>query len=192
MFANFREDLGRFLALPGSRGLTRARELALTQGVWAVVVYRFGHWIHTEAPPAIAAPLKLPYLVASKLVEIATGIRVPARARIGPGFYIGHFGSIILHHDTVMGARCSVTTGVTIGSLGGGRDGVPRIGDDVFIGTGAKVLGPITVGDGARIGANAVVVEDVPPGATVVGVPGRVLDRGKLDTKDRSPVTRRM
>src|SRR5262249_26510584 len=148
-------------------------------GVWAIAVYRFGHWVHCEAPRALALPFKLPYLVAQKAVEITTGISIPARATIGPGLYIGHFGGIILHAETVMGADCSLGSGVVIGTLGGGRDGVPRIGDGVFLGAGAKVLGPITIGDGARIGANAVVVEDLPAGATAVGVPAQVKVRRK-------------
>jgi serine O-acetyltransferase len=178
MFESFSADLRHYIALPGpERRLTRLRELLLTQGVWAIAVYRFGHWVHTAAPRPVAAPLKLPYLVAQKLIEITTGIRIPARATIGPGLYVGHFGTIILHADTVMGAGCSVTSGVTIGVVGNGRQGVPRIGDRVAIGTGAKLLGPITVGDGALIGANAVVVDDVPAGATVIGVPARVHEK---------------
>jgi serine O-acetyltransferase len=76
-----------------------------------------------------------------------------------------------------MGERCSLSQGVTIGVLGGPREGVPRIGNDVYIGAGAKVLGDITIGDGAIIGANAVVLSDVPAGATAVGVPARVISK---------------
>ena len=73
-----------------------------------------------------------------------------------------------------MGERCSISHGVTIGVLGGHRPGVPRLGNDVYVGAGAKILGPVTIGDGAIIGANAVVLKDVPAGATAVGVPARI------------------
>ena len=179
MLDDFRADLRHFTGLKGSGDtrLARMRNLLSSQGVWAAAVYRFGLWVHCQAPRPIALPLKLPYLVAQKLVEIATGIRIPARATIGPGLYIGHFGGIILHADTVMGRACSLSPGVVIGVVGGGREGVARIGDGVYLGAGAKVLGPVTIGDGARVGANAVVVEDVPAGATAVGVPARVRTR---------------
>src|SRR5262245_12827903 len=117
MFENFRADLKHFVSLPdpGDTPLRVLRNLLVTQGVWAVAVYRFGRWVHTEAPRAVALPLKLPYLLATKTIEIATGIRLPARATIGPGLYIGHFGGIIVHADTVMGEDCSISPGVTIG-----------------------------------------------------------------------------
>src|SRR5882724_9156099 len=105
------------------------------------------------------------------------GVSLPAHARIGEGLYISHFGNIIVHPDTIMGERCSLSQGVTIGVLGGDGPGVPRIGSDVYIGAGAKILGPVTIGDGAIIGANAVVIDDVPAGATAVGVPARNISK---------------
>jgi serine O-acetyltransferase len=181
MLENFRADLKHFASLgdPGESTSGVFRRMVLTQGVWAVAVYRFGRWVHTDAPRAVALPLKLPYLVATKLIEMATGIRLPARAEIGPGLYIGHFGGIIVHADTVMGENCSLSHGVTVGTRGGGRHEVPRIGDRVYIGAGAKVLGKVTIGHDARVGANAVVLDDVPPGATAVGVPARILSPGE-------------
>jgi len=150
------------------------RSLAETQGVWVIATYRFGQWANDEAPRPLRKIAKAAYLAAFKMVEITTGVSVPAHAQIGKGFYIGHFGNIIIHPDTVMGERCSISHGVTIGVLGGDRPGVPRLGNDVYVGSGAKILGPVTIGDGAIIGANAVVVKDVPAGATAVGVPARI------------------
>ena len=102
IFAAFREDLKRHfdddMSLPA-----KAKTILTTQGIWATAVYRFGQWVYGEAPGPVRAPLKLGYLVASKMVEMTTGISVPASANIGPGFYIGHFGTIIVHPDTVMG-----------------------------------------------------------------------------------------
>ena len=184
MIDELRADIQRYTGLvtePMSR-LRLLRCLAETQGVWAVSAYRFGRWANNEAPRAVRPAAKAAYLALFKFVEMTTGVSVPAHAEIGPGFYIGHFGNIIVHPDTVMGERCSISQGVTIGVLGGARAGVPRIGNDVYIGAGAKILGPVTIGDGATIGANAVVLEDVPAGCTAVGVPARVI--GKKQAKE--------
>ncbi|HWE28826.1 MAG TPA: serine acetyltransferase [Polyangia bacterium] len=177
MLAELRADLERFTSLaPRSIGRLRLlRSLAETQGVWVIAAYRFGQWANDDAPRALRSVAKAAYLATFKLVEITTGVSLPAHARIGKGLYIGHFGSIVIHPDTMMGERCSISHGVTIGVLGGDREGVPRLGNDVYVGSGAKILGPITVGDGAVIGANAVVLEDVPAGATAVGVPARII-----------------
>ena len=177
MLADLRADIERYTSLVREpMGRARLwRSLAETQGVWAVSAYRFGQWANQEAPPPLRTVAKAAYLGAFKLVEILTGVSLPAHAQIGKGLYIGHFGNIIVHPDTVMGERCALSQGVTIGVLGGDRPGVPRIGNDVYIGAGAKILGPVTIGDGAVIGANAVVIDDVPAGATAVGVPARII-----------------
>lgn len=104
-----------------------------------------------------------------------TGISLPASAEIGKGFYIGHFGGIILHSHAKIGENCSIGPGVLIGTRGGGNKGVPIIGRDVYIGVGAKVLGGIKIGDRVKIGANAVVLTNIPDGATAVGIPARIL-----------------
>ena len=181
MLDDLRADIERYTSLvtePIAK-LRMWRSLAETQGVWAIATYRFGRWANREAPRPLRPVAKAAYLALFKAVEITTGISLPMNAQIGRGFYIGHFGGIIVHPDTVMGERCSISQGVTIGVLGGARPGVPRFGDDVYIGAGAKVLGPVTVGDGAIIGANAVVLEDVPAGATAVGVPARIIDKAQ-------------
>ena len=181
MFDDFRADLGRYVTVAGDTvgPLRMARVLLETQGVWALAAYRFGRWSNQRSPRSVRPLAKAAYLVAFKAVEILSGISLPQHADVGPGLYIGHFGGIIIHPDVVMGERCSISQGVTIGVLGGPRPGVPRIGNDVYIGAGAKVLGDITIGDGAIIGANAVVLRDVPPRATAVGIPARVLPRDR-------------
>ena len=177
MLADLRTDLERFTGLvtePMGR-LRTWRSLLEAQGVWVVATYRFGQWANDEAPRPLRPVAKALYLALFKAVEITTGVSLPAHARIGKGFYIGHFGNIIIHPDTVMGDHCMISHGVTIGVLGGERGGVPRLGNDVYVGCGAKILGPVTIGDGAIVGANAVVLEDVPAGATAVGVPARII-----------------
>jgi serine O-acetyltransferase len=180
MFDNLRADLARYFAYtdgpPVSRA-SRVKSLLGTQGVWAIATYRFGRWTYGAAPRAVRPLCKLAYQLAAKGVELATGIQIPASARIGKGLYIGHFGGIVVHPETVIGERCDLAHGVTIGVLGGPRPGVPRIGNGVYLASGCKVLGAITVGDGATVGANAVVLKDVPAGATAVGVPARVVEK---------------
>ena len=108
------------------------------------------------------------------------GIELPFRAEVGPGLYIGHFSGIVVHYKSTIGKNCSLLQGVTIGRIyRGKRKGVPTIGDNVFIGAGAVVLGKVKVGNDVAIGANCVVVEDVPDGAVVAGIPGKVIsDKG--------------
>jgi len=88
---------------------------------------------------------------------------------------VGHFGHIILHSDVKMGKNCSIGPGVIIGTRGLSGQGVSIIGDNVYIGVGAKILGEIKIGNNVKIGANAVVLEDVPDGATVVGIPAKIV-----------------
>jgi len=109
---------------------------------------------------------------------IKFGISIPDTTKIDSGFYIGHFGEIVVNSKSIIGKNCNISQGVTIGQLNRGkREGCPVIGDSVFIGPGAKILGNIHVGDHAAVGANCVVVDDVPAHSVVVGVPGKVVSQ---------------
>ena len=110
--------------------------------------------------------------------SIKFGISIPDTTQIGSGFYIGHFGDIVVNSKSVIGRNCNISQGVTIGQLNRGEHaGNPVIGDHVFIGPGAKILGGIKVGNHVAIGANCVVVSDVPAHSVVVGVPGKVISQ---------------
>ena len=114
------------------------------------------------------------YLLLNK--KLRFGIDLNPGMNLGRGFYIGHFGTIIVSPHAVIGDNCNISQGVTIGVAGKGESkGVPVIGDRVYIGPGAKVLGKIRVGNNVAIGANAVIIKDVPDNAVVVGVPGKVV-----------------
>jgi len=117
---------------------------------------------------------------------MVTGIDLPCETRVGQRLRIEHFGGIIISGDTVIGDDVVLRNGVTIGLRHTGKPGAPRIGNRVDIGAGAKILGTITIGDDAVIGANAVVLKDVPPGALAVGVPARVIMRPRSPALDDS------
>ncbi len=117
------------------------------------------------------------------------GISISPATPIGSGFYIAHYGGIVVNTDASIGKNCNLNHVVTIAQTNRGkRKGVPTIGDNVYIGPGAKIIGRVTVGNNAAIGANCVVTKDVPDNAVVVGVPGRVISyegsRGYVNRTD--------
>jgi serine O-acetyltransferase len=155
------------------------------RALWAVAVYRLGNCLDRRfgaSVEALPAPLryavKLPLLVGQRCVEAFTGIELPAQTRVGPGLRIWHGGNIVINPKSTIGAGCLLRHGVTIGNLEPGGL-TPVIGDDVELGAYAQVLGDVRIGDGARIGAMSVVLRDVPPGATAVGVPARIISPAK-------------
>lgn len=104
------------------------------------------------------------------------GISIPPETKIGSGLMIGHFSGIIVNEFAVIGKNAGISQGVTIGQTNRGKmKGVPTIGDNVYIGPGAKIIGNITIGNNVAIGANCVVTKDIPDNAVVVGVPGRII-----------------
>ncbi len=163
--ARFREDNG------GLRNLIRG---LASQGFLAILVYRFFRWFHERGIPT--QPFRF---LAERLVEMTTGISIPVEAQIGKGLRIHHFGGVILHPEVVIGENCTLYHDVTLGDRGG-WGGAPRVGNNVLIGAGAKVLGRIDVGDRSVIGANAVVLSSVPPDSLAVGVPAICKPRRSL------------
>jgi serine O-acetyltransferase len=156
-------DIGRFREEEDSlRTLIRG---LLSQGFQALFVYRIFRWFYERRIPT--QPLRF---FVERFVEIITGISIPAQARIAKGLRIHHFGGIIVHSEAVIGENCTLYHGVTLGDLGG-RGGVPRLGNRVLIGAGAKLIGEIVIEDDCVIGANAVVLVSVPAGCIAVGVP---------------------
>jgi serine O-acetyltransferase len=110
----------------------------------------------------------------------ATGLHMHCTALVGDGLHLIHVeGPISIHPDVVLGDRVGLMHGVTIG-LSPDHEGAPILGDDVFVGTGAVILGPVVVGDGARIAANSLVLQDVPPNCLAIGVPARMVPRLSL------------
>lgn len=144
------------------------------QSIWAIAVYRFGRWADRRRPGVYTHLLERLYWVAFRVVETVTGISFTKDVQIGPGLRVHHFGNIFIHPKVRIGSNCTLRQGVTIGNRTEGG-GVPIIEDDVELGAYAQVLGELRVGRGARIGAMSVVLDDVPAGSTVVGIPARVI-----------------
>lgn len=141
-------------------------------GVQAVIVFRFGHWLHNQ-PKFVRLLLAIVYVVLNGLIQILWGIEIQRDAKIGAGLYIGHFGGITISGEAVIGENCNLSQNITIGVSGQGeKRGVPIIGNNVYIAPGARVFGKISVGDNVKIGANAVIYKNVPNNAIVVLDPG--------------------
>lgn len=144
-------------------------------GLHALIAYRFAHRLYKWNIPLI--PRMISYLT-----RIITGIEIHPAAKIGRRFFIDHGDGVVIGETTVIGNDVLIYQQVTLGGTGkesGKRH--PTLGNKVIVGAGAKVLGNITVGDNVRIGAGSVVIEDVPPHSTVVGVPGRIVHRAMID-----------
>lgn len=108
--------------------------------------------------------------------RIKFGINIPFEVEIGPGFYIGHFGGIVVYPLCKIGRNCNLSHGVTLGKTNrGGNKGFPIIGDNVYIGPGAKIIGNVKIGNYAAIGANCVVTKDVSEYGVVIGIPGKMI-----------------
>lgn len=147
------------------------------QGLWVMLVYRFGRWRYQISPRWLRMPFSFLYRVLKLLSQILTGIDLPCEVTVGRRLLIEHFGGIVISGDTVLGDDVVIRNGVTIGLKRTGERGAPVIGNRVDIGTGAKVLGAIQIGDDVIIGANAVVLNDVPSHSLAVGVPARIISR---------------
>ena len=147
------------------------------QGLWVMGVYRFGRWRYRVRPGILRKPLSFAYRILKVLSQIVTGIDLPCEVKIGRRLLIEHFGGIVVSGDAVIGDDVVLRHGVTIGLRRTGVPGSPTIGNRVDIGAGAKILGPILIGDDVLIGANAVVLEDVPPRSIAVGVPAKIIPR---------------
>ncbi len=151
---------------PAAQGVSTFEILSSWAGVQALLAHRAAHALMEAGVPV--APRAIAYLT-----RAVTGVEIHPAARVGREFFIDHGSGVVIGETAEIGERVTLYQGVTLGGTGfqrGKRH--PTLGDNVTVGSGAKLLGPIDVGSGAKVGANTVVVEDVPPGATVVGNPG--------------------
>ena len=154
----------------------------LYSGVHAVLWHRLAHWLYRHRCLFLAR-------FVSQTSRFLTGIEIHPGATIGRGLLIDHGIGVVIGETAVVGDDCTIYQGVTLGGTGkekGKRH--PTIGNHVMIGAGAKVLGPFTVGDNSKIAANAVVLSEVPPDCTCVGVPARIVKRGDVRVDQKCDV----
>ncbi|MCH7997880.1 MAG: serine O-acetyltransferase [Chloroflexi bacterium] len=138
-------------------------------GFHARQLHRLAHTLHTHG-------LRLPARIISHLGRALTGIEIHPCAQIGEKFFIDHGMGVVIGETTVIGNNCHLYQGVTLGGTSTKRaKRHPTLGDGVIVGAGAKIIGAVNIGDDAKIGAGSVVVTNVPPNATVVGVPGHIV-----------------
>jgi serine O-acetyltransferase len=151
---------------PAARGVGQAEILATWPGIHALLAHRIAYALDRAGAPLLPRTI-------SMLARAVTGIEIHPAARIGQGLFIDHGAGVVIGETAEIGDNVTLYQGVTLGGTGfatGKRH--PTVQDNVTIGSGAKLLGPITIGHGAKIGANSVVITDVPPNSTVVGNPG--------------------
>lgn len=148
-------------------------------GFWAIALHRLGNARMAVKPRWLRAPLSTTYRVAFVMTDWLLGIELPYTVRLGRRVRIWHHGGVVISARAI-GDDVHIRHNTTLGVARRNEPGLPIIGDRVDIGVGSCILGAVTVGDGAMIGANSVVVHDVPAGATAVGAPARVVMKGKL------------
>ena len=170
MFSRLRKDIDAvFMRDPAAR--SRIEILTAYPGLHAIWFYRMAHWLWNHKLFWLARLL-------SHIGRMVSGIEIHPGAQIGPGLFIDHGMGVVIGETAEIGANATLYHGVTLGGTSwnkGKRH--PTLEDDVVVGAGAKILGPITIGARTRVGANAVVVKSVPPDSVVVGIPGRVTHR---------------
>ncbi len=173
MFRHLRNDIDTILERdPAARN--RAEVFFLYPGLWAIEFHRLTHWLYKKKRFFLARWI-------SQMARNATGIEIHPGATIGEGLFIDHGMGVVIGETTEIGNNVTIYQGVTLGGTGkdkGKRH--PTIGNNVMIGSGAKVLGPFKVGDNSKIASNAVVLREVPPDCTCVGVPARIVKRNNV------------
>ncbi|WVN41209.1 serine O-acetyltransferase [beta proteobacterium MWH-UniP1] len=182
MFTTLREDVRAILDRdPAARGTFEV--LTCYPGLHALWLHRLAHWFWVSG----FGPLKWLARFIAMISRWLTGIEIHPGARLGRGVFIDHGMGVVVGETTEIGDHCTIYQGVTLGgtSLVKGSKRHPTLEARVVVGAGAKVLGPFTVGEGAKIGSNAVVVKAVPPGATVIGIPARIVDEQYADSMAR-------
>jgi len=173
----------RYLVLSDLYRVTgNASRATLLRCIFRGESFRYNFWLRTARYARDHALLKYTLYPFARLMHghltYKLGISIPPSTVIGSGFYIGHFGGIVVSGKSTIGRNCNISQGVTIGRANRGRNkGYPVLGDDVYIGPGAVIAGSVRIGNNVAIGANCVVTTDIPDDAVVVGIPGKVISR---------------
>ena len=169
MFYHIKKDI-EYIINNDPAARSKLEVFLLYPSIHALIMYRISHFLYRKEYFFLARFI-------SQLSRFFTGIEIHPGARIGEGILIDHGMGVVIGEATIIGNRVTIYQGVTLGATGNEKQWKrhPTIGNDVVIGSGAKVLGPINIGDNVKIGANAVVLQDVPSNATAVGIPAKII-----------------
>jgi serine O-acetyltransferase len=180
MLNGIRQDFRRC----GRGFYSRVKEVFTNPAMWAVFWYRLLRWFQITLPRPVRWVFAIVTVPLHVFIQLLTHVQLPPAVQIGPGLYLPHLGFIVVGSGATIGKNCTLCHGVTIGHARGRNktSGTPILGDRVYVGPGAIIIGPITIGDDALIGAGAVVVKSVPGRGVVVGNPARVVSQtGSFD-----------
>lgn len=148
------------------------KQYFLNPGFRFMVWHRVAHYARTKG--------KLFYLIPwmkLRRLKFKFGFDIPAETKIGKGFYIGHFGGVVITPEAIIGNNCNISQGITIGYSSRGKNkGYPILGNNIYIGPGAVIIGKIKIGNNVAIGANAVVVDNIPDNAVAAGIPAKIIN----------------
>lgn len=171
MFNNIKKDIN-FIMDNDPAARNKIEVFLLYPSIHALIMYRISHFFYIKRRYFLARFI-------SQFSRFITGIEIHPGAKIGSGILIDHGMGVVIGETTIIGDRVIIYQGVTLGGTGNERNFKrhPTIGNDVVIGSGAKILGPINIGDNVRIGANSVILQEVPKNCTAVGVPARIIDK---------------
>jgi serine O-acetyltransferase len=170
LFSRVREDIHSVMERdPAAR--TQLEVLLCYPGLWAVWIHRVSHWLWRKK-------LRLPARLLSQFARFITGVDIHPGALLGRRLFIDHATGVVIGETAIVGSDVTMYQGVTLGGTGKGHGKRhPTVCDNVFIGNNANILGNVTVGENSRVGAGSVVLTDVPPNSTVVGVPAHIIYR---------------
>jgi serine O-acetyltransferase len=181
MFDHIRHDFRRC----GRGFYERLKEYLLNPAMWSVFTYRFLRWVRLVFPRPVRWLLAIFTIPLHLFSQLLTHVQISSGVKVGPGLYLPHLGYIVVGSGTVIGSNCTIAHGVTIGHAGGRSKsprGAPVLGNRVYVGPGAIILGAIAIGDDALIGAGAVVVKSFPPRSVLVGNAARPISQsGSFD-----------
>lgn len=174
MCETFKADLRQHFISIDSHSKRNVLGAFFEMSLWAIAIFRFGKWAHGFRLSVFRWPLMIVYYCLYKLSQALSAIRISLDSEIGPGLVIHNFGGVIIHGR--VGKNCVFVQGAQMMSRADGKArGWPTLGDEVYVGAGAKILGGVVVGDHARIGVNSVVMTDIPAGAVVMPPQSRVI-----------------
>lgn len=180
MFYHVKKDL-QFIVDSDPAARNKIELFLLYPSIHAMVMYRMSHFFYTKKRFFIARLI-------SQVSRFFTQIEIHPGAQIGDGILIDHGSGVVIGETAIIGDRVTIYQGSTIGATGNEKTFKrhPTIGSDVIIGSGAKVLGPVTIGDNVKVGANSVVLQDVPSNSTAVGIPAQIKTRRKLEVVENN------